>query len=280
MYGISGLVRYKKNCTAYATSAKLSPNKNPLYRRKGDGRVYAASRRSQGRPRGKNASPGRRRDRRTASWPLSRRLSGPSKGLLECILVKKYTKSSNKAMGTRTERRACRKPHVRYHEGKRQAQAGIVRTSARRPYAAFLQQAGTASRKRDNSPPTSRHPSASRLCTFSHPDYTVGPGLSPDPPYRRQDGTGHGLTRECARAITAGGEFHPAPKVTSDLHVLYYIRIDLTRSPVRNNARSAAHMLHPRPLSPSYASGPVTRLGRSRSSCDHGRGTRRHVPCL
>lgn len=44
-----------------------------------------------------------------------------------------------------------------------------------------------------------------------HPDYTVGPGITPGLLTLLPEGTGaRGLTR--FRAITAGGEFHPAPR--------------------------------------------------------------------
>ncbi len=67
---------------------------------------------------------------------------------------------------------------------------------------------------------------ANSACTYvrpvlflSHPDYTVGSGFSPDPPpgiirYL----PGHGL-RACRQSLavyhlnTAGGEFHPAPRI-------------------------------------------------------------------
>ena len=44
-----------------------------------------------------------------------------------------------------------------------------------------------------------------------HPDYTVGPGITPGLLTLLPEGTGaRGLTR--FRTITAGGEFHPAPR--------------------------------------------------------------------
>ena len=45
--------------------------------------------------------------------------------------------------------------------------------------------------------------------TFSHPDYTVGSGISPDQPVKA-----HGL----AKCITVGGELHPALKITNLLY--------------------------------------------------------------
>jgi|GEM_PF-1135599 len=41
--------------------------------------------------------------------------------------------------------------------------------------------------------------------SFSHPDYTVGSGIAPDRAYAARGLRGVGL-------ITAGREFHPAPK--------------------------------------------------------------------
>jgi hypothetical protein len=48
---------------------------------------------------------------------------------------------------------------------------------------------------------------------FSYPDYTVGPGVSPDLL------TLHGCGR--SRAFTAGGESHPALKTYASLHPDY-----------------------------------------------------------
>jgi hypothetical protein len=42
---------------------------------------------------------------------------------------------------------------------------------------------------------------------FSHPDFTVGPGISPDQPCTFLD--------KGSRTFTAGREFHPAPKKLS-----------------------------------------------------------------
>lgn len=41
---------------------------------------------------------------------------------------------------------------------------------------------------------------------FFHPDYTVGPGITPD---QRRKRAGRGLP---AKQVTASGELHPAPK--------------------------------------------------------------------
>lgn len=51
------------------------------------------------------------------------------------------------------------------------------------------------------------------LFAFSHPDFTVGFGFSPNPPFYKFKSykTGHGL-RVLHPLITAGWEFHPTPK--------------------------------------------------------------------
>jgi len=73
-----------------------------------------------------------------------------------------------------------------------------------------------------------------RSFSFSHPDYTVGPGFTPGPPCQCHTSycphelisPGHGLTKASAYAvarslaalsITAGWESHPAPKESCNL---------------------------------------------------------------
>jgi len=46
--------------------------------------------------------------------------------------------------------------------------------------------------------------------SFSHPDFTVGSGVSPDPPLGYQ--TVRVTDLEVRHFITAGWEFHPTPK--------------------------------------------------------------------
>ena len=57
--------------------------------------------------------------------------------------------------------------------------------------------------------------------TFSHPDYTVGFGIAPNP------GLNH--AKPCANALadyTADREFHPAPKMT---HIYFIVTISITQ---------------------------------------------------
>ncbi|ABO67575.1 hypothetical protein GTNG_2226 [Geobacillus thermodenitrificans NG80-2] len=55
--------------------------------------------------------------------------------------------------------------------------------------------------------------------SFSHPDYTVGSGIAPDRAYTARGLRGFGL-------ITAGREFHPAPKDVQLYHDIPLYHID------------------------------------------------------
>jgi len=54
---------------------------------------------------------------------------------------------------------------------------------------------------------------------FSHPDYTVGFGISPNPAPKELAGL------RTSSSNTAGREFHPAPKMNHYLIYTYYRRI-------------------------------------------------------
>ena len=85
-----------------------------------------------------------------------------------------------------------------------------------------------------------QHNSTQRICvTFSHPDYTVGPGLSPDRARLKANLRAWWFGSQLPTPIPPVGnylaksEIHPAPKVAFiQLHTLYLIVTNMSNQAV------------------------------------------------
>ena len=76
-----------------------------------------------------------------------------------------------------------------------------------------------------------------RTFTFSHPDYTVGFGIAPNPAHKISSRAEETFTQnppskwsEIAASITADREFHPAPKMNQyliDVTVSLYLEFEM-----------------------------------------------------
>ena len=69
-------------------------------------------------------------------------------------------------------------------------------------------------------------------CAFSHPDCTVGPGITPGLHYY-----------VCSRALTAGREFHPAPKTEAIWSNPYSCASGICPHSVRGPPRFGLHRI-------------------------------------